>query len=231
MKNCIILICVLGSLSVMAQKRNIIKPLCFDWEYMDYSKDESGDLNFSNVFNYKFGYERLIGKRLSVGLSYMSFFSPSEGKDIRGDNYSSYSPENIPGYYYDRATYTNKIRGFEYESRYFFSNLEEDGLNSGYLGFMYGYLSSKQSLTNATYNNSIDPTDRFTKQYPDKEVNIHRFGLKLGYAASGAIYTDIHIGIFYNSRPNDYNKGWTSPSDIYPVNVVLGWHIGIPFKP
>lgn len=228
MKRYIVAILVICTFSVAAQKRNIIKPLCFDWEYMDYMRDGSNE-NVSNVFNYKIGYERLVGRRLSVGLSYVKFLSAIN--DIDGNYYySGYAPENIPGYPLDKATYENKIQGFEYESRYFFNDLEEDGLNSGYLGFMYSYLTSNQSLTNVSYYNYNNPNDIITRTYPDKTMGIHRFGLKLGYAVSGAIYSDIHVGIFYNNRPGDYNNGWTSPSDIYPVNVVLGWHFGIPFK-
>ncbi|MES2689003.1 MAG: hypothetical protein V4658_01285 [Bacteroidota bacterium] len=227
MKNLIIALFIICSFPAIAQKRNIVKPLCFDWEYMDYMVDGSNE-NLSNVFNFKIGYERLIGRRLSAGLSYVKFLSSVN--DIDGNYYfSGYAPENISGYPLDKATYENKMQGFEYESRYFFNDLEKDGLNSGYLGFMYGYLTSKQSLTNVSYYNYNDPNDRFTREYPGKEVNIHRFGLKIGYAVSGVIYSDIHVGVFYNNRPDGYNKGWKSPSDIYPVNVVLGWHFGFPF--
>ncbi|MES2689002.1 MAG: hypothetical protein V4658_01280 [Bacteroidota bacterium] len=225
MKNIIVILFIICSIPAIAQKRNIVKPLCFDWEYMDYMLASK---NASNVFSYRLGYERLIGLRLSASLSYVKFLSAAT--NIDGTYYySDYAPEYISGYPLDEATYENKIQGFEYESRYFFNDLEKDGLNSGYLGFMYGYLTSKQSLTNVSYYSYKDPSDRFTKEYPDKQINIHRFGLKIGYAASGIIYSDIHIGIFYNNRPDGYNKRWTSPSDIYPVNVVLGWHIGIPF--
>lgn len=227
MKKLIVLVCISISFSAFAQKRNIVKPLCFDWEYMDYMPDGAQE-NLSNVFNYKIGYERLIGMRLSAGLSYVKFLSGVNSID-GNYYYSGYAPEDISGYPLEKATYENKIQGFEYESRYFFNDLEKEGLNSGYLGFMYGYLTSKQSLTNATYYNYNNPTDKFTKDYPDKEMNIHRFGLKLGYAVSGFIYSDIHVGIFYNHRPDGYNNGWVSPSEIYPVNVVLGWHFGFPF--
>lgn len=227
MRYLLTLVLVCSLFVALAQKRNIIKPLCFDWEYMDYMVDGVNE-NISNVYNFRLGYERLIGMHVSAAVNYVQFISGDQ-MNVSANYYGGdYQPEKIQGYRFSEASYQNKIKGFEYESRYFFNPLEKEGLNSGYIGFMYSYLTAKQSLTNVQYE-ELNYNGSLKMDYPDKEVNIHRFGVKIGYAGSGALYSDIHVGVYYNNQPSDYNQGWTSPSDIYPVSVMLGWHFGIPF--
>lgn len=207
-------------------KRNLIRiPGVFMDITLGGENSSSGSLNNVITTGYTAGYERLIGSRVSVGFTFMKFFN----LDNNGVYYGGPEPQAIPGYRFEQGDYSRTGFGLGYESRYYFGDFDEDGVNSGFLGFGYQYFAYTESMKNAKYypNNWGNPD--ILKDFDDQTYAVNRFGLKFGYAGANALLSEFYVGVYYNA-PGQMNKNWVSRASVAPLSINLGWTLGIPFR-
>lgn len=114
-----------------------------------------------------------------------------------------------------------------YESKFYFEDFDEDGANSTYLGSCFQYGRITQKLTELSYERNIGG-GYLTPTFEDQTISMSRFGLKLGFARSGALSSDFYVGLFINA-PNGVNKHWNSITEVRNLSLGLGWIVGVPF--
>ncbi len=223
LKNVFLICCLLVTTSSFAQKRNNLQLVGFgydQWSNDDYTKDVGEFLESVGRFTYIAGYERLIGDRLALGLTY-HFIIPSVDNTFY--DFQSYRPlRNLP------STYSNTYYSFSgfnigYDSKYYFQEFDEDGANGFYIGCNYQYSTITESgIVNYDYNTS-------QTMLPRNTYNIHRLGIKTGFTISDDISQQFGIGLFYNMPSSNKDLTWVSPVGVNNISFNISWVVGIPF--
>lgn len=216
-KKIILTLCCLASLSTMAQRRNNFQILGFGydtWSSIDYEIADIGSVLIGRG-TYSLGYERLIGKRIAVGVTYNHIFS-SIKKNISANN-TNYTPKQFNSKSFINGEHTLKGHTLGYESKYFFDDFDVDGANGFYVGFNYQYTSISESFDKLLYSSSSNNVSN-TKLDP-QSFGVNRFGIKFGYAATVVATVQIGLGAFYNSVTGGKDKLWKSPVDINNLSL------------
>jgi hypothetical protein len=228
MKRLIILLVLTAiSFSGFSQKRNNIKLGGFGYDNWT-SLENFSEVGFGAArFTYIFGYERLIGEKLAVSLTYNKILYLDDTPIF--EYYTQYSPATISGYRFRDGSYSAQGYFIGYESKYHFEEFDEDGANSFYLGFNYQHGRITEELNNVRYESTS------SSSYTSKEVtfnpnnfSINRLGLKLGVTYTGMFTSDFSFAVFLNSQP-EINKQWLSPASVNGVSYNLSWVLGVPF--
>lgn len=209
----ILLITLLLPLSSFAQKRNEIKFLGVEIDFLLKANGNNGPM-FNNKFVGSVGYNRFIGSRLAVGFAYHHFLNfESTSSSINNDQI--------------RYEFNEKAWGIDYHSRFFFSDYDNDGTNTGYIQFSLNRTNLKQTYTNIVeYDNNYwaapNPRASFSNTY-----GVTRYGINLGLIDSDVITKDLSIGMYFNGSPSS-----TSPyslTDIRGVSFMISYLIGVSF--
>lgn len=223
----VLLLLILGliSVSVFSQKRDIIKIGGFGYNNWNSKENFIGAEYGAARLNYTFGYERLIGERLSISLTYSKILSLSETPIY--DDYSGYTPASMQNYRFREGTYSANGYFIGYESKYHFDEFDEDGANSFYLGFNYQLGRITEELKDVRYEGTSSFNTKAVTFDP-YTFSMHRLGVKLGLTYTGMFTSDFSIGVFLNSQP-EANKQWLTPAPVNGVSFNASWVVGIPF--
>lgn len=207
-------------ISAQAQKRNLVKLADISLDFM--MGPASDHDRFRNLVGYSAGYERLLGSRVSVGFNFTKYFGA-------GEKQTTWEPvKGTPsGYKFENGLFKETGFAIGYESRYYFGDFDEEGVNSGYLGFSYQCAIFTQSLKEAWFTQQWAPTVQ--KDFEDQRYTINKLGVKFGYAGANAMLSDFHIGINYN-LPVGLNAQWESDTRVNPLSISFGWTIGLPLR-
>jgi hypothetical protein len=225
MKKIITIIGICISLSVSAQKRNIIHFGGLFYDYLIAAESEDDELMFANKTGFTAGYDRLVGNRISVGLRYSYYFGGGdEGTHISLNN-SGIS--GVPaGTSIGSAVFQEKGGGFNYESKYFFDDFDSDGANSGYIGMVITRLNFTETIKDIDAQdnnyNAVHINDR------ENDYGITRIGIKYGGITSGALSSEFYIAGYMNFAKDKGNL-FPSPTRVADYSFAIGWLIGVPF--
>lgn len=214
------------SFSAFSQKRNIIKlgGLSYDnWTMADHLADE--ELGAAR-FGYTCGYERLIGERLAVSLTYNKIIHLDDNRVTQ--YYTNYSPATIQGYRFNDGYYSAKGYFIGYESKYYFDEFDEDGANSFYLGFNYLHGKIREELNSATYEGNNSASNIKEVEFQPHDFSVNRIGLKLGVTYTSIVTSDLSFTAYLNSQP-EANKQWLTPAPVNGLSFNLSWVVGFAF--
>lgn len=236
-KNILLIFLSIVSLSCVAQMRNKVQILGLrydNWSIGDNFTGLGEGLKISGRYSLSTGYERLVGDRLSVGLTY-DFIIPSDFT-FTGYN-SNYSPlKNNASF--QSLDYSFKGYTLGYESRYYFQEFELDGAEGLYIGFNYQYTSVTENI-----ENGIADGGGTLPKFQTSNFGVNRFGVKLGMQGTGIggnhnaidVYLiekgkiDLSLGLFYNMPTGAKDKMWISPIDINNISINVSCVVGLPF--
>lgn len=248
-KQLLLISCALITGFSYAQKRNnIFVGLSFD--NLVNAMDEVGDDFYlaENKFVFSFGYERLIGNRIAVSLSLGKHLSGDQDNVNRysGNSFgtSIYLPQkdgrisyngtsyNANDYEVDDANFSLKNTSyFKYESKYFFSDFDDDGKVGGYLAANYSRSTFLASIGTVSYAKSFNAPwtlpSPIEVKYTDDDITINRVGFKLGLAYADGTGSDISAGFDINIPSR--NETWNLPLTLRTVSFNLNWIWFIPF--
>ena len=242
---------LVGIFSATAQKRNNIKLIGIGFDNVvktstefddDYDVDIQGELLVGHLFNWGFGYERLLGNRVVLGVNIWNFFSSTSNElyfntqrnyDFVSGNYTTqinYQPLEVPGYYFNRAVFSQSGFQFGFESKYYFRSHNEEGANGIYIGSSYqlakiDYNFQNVSYKDTTYNTNIERTDI---TFDPATTYVNKLGIKLGVSGSQYVSTDFFLGINY-ALPANFDNGFHAPISARSISFTMGWQIGVPF--
>ncbi len=221
-----IFISVVISQQVDAQPRNIIKltPIVFDnmVSALDY-----GALDLYSIRN-KFGlaikYERLVGRRISIGLWVQKYYNTQNEIYTTSDGYS---PKDFRNLEISQCTYKHSGMLLGYESIYYFEDFDNEGPNSGYIGLSAQYGSFTQGMPSAHYLGPNSKTE--LKSFNDQSVNVNRLGVKLGHSYTSIVSFDMYCTLSYNFTTGPINQNFVAPTQIRPISFGFGFLLGVPF--
>jgi hypothetical protein len=208
-----ILIFVLITLSFqgMAQK-NRIRLFGYNLDLLaaNFTLPNNVEQTVSTYTNYNFGYERLIGNKVVLGLAYYHYIEPTGFA-------SFYNNIGYIGSYFENPTY-----GLSYHSKYFISDFDEQPIGL-YIGstFMFTNIQQKQGNLEDYTLTSGSLTEI------DNNYGIYRLGILLGVHGIG----DLHVGYMLNMGgggriENGLHQKW---NPINSGNFILGYNIGLNF--
>lgn len=235
-----------------AQKRNNIKVTGIGFDNIvktssefndDYDNEIQAQLLLGNLFNWGFGYERLLGKRLVLGVNIWNFFS-SKSTQLEFNTQTKYNsvsgsfvpkinyePINVPGYYFYSAVFSQSGFQFGFESKYYFQTHDEEGANGVYIGSSYQLAKIDYNFQEVTYKDTTTSSSKFKT---DININpattyINKLGIKLGVSVSKIVSTDFFLGLNY-ALPANFDNGFHAPISARGISFTMGWQIGVPFK-
>ncbi len=211
---------ILINISVFGQKRNNVQIAGLAIDVFSIPNREINP--FFNNFRYVVAYQRLVGNRLLLGVNYSHVYGHKE-EPVSYD-YGAYSPVKIPNKTFYSAKYNTRGFGLGYESRYYFSDFDEDGANSSYIGFNYQHTRITEFLTDALYYQNSSPS---TEKFDDNVNSINRFGITYGISGTLLLNSEFSVGVYYNIV--NKNQEWKSPINFLDYSFNLTWLIGIPF--
>lgn len=235
-----------------AQKRNNIKVIGIGFDNVvktntvfnnDYDTEIQGQLLVGNLFNWGFGYERLLGKRLVLGVNVWNFFSSKSTSMYFNTqtNYNSvsgssvpkinYEPINVPGYYFYSAVFSQSGFQIGFESKYYFQTHDEEGANGVYIGSSYQLAKIDYNFQDVTYKDTSSSLSGFRTDIAINPATtyVNKLGIKLGVSASKFVSTDFFLGINY-ALPANFDNGFHAPISARGISFTMGWQIGVPFK-
>lgn len=221
-----IFIGVVISLQVDAQPRNMIKltPFVFDNMVSALDYDVLDLYSIRNKFGFAIKYERLLGRRVAVGLWVHKYFST---KNEIYTTAGSYTPKDFNNLKISQCTYEHSGYLLGYESMYYFRDVDNEGPNAGYIGLSFQNGHFTQGMPSAHY---IDQnSNRELKSFNNQSVNINRIGLKLGRTYTSTVSLDMYFSLSYNFTTGPINQNFIAPTQIRPVSFGLGMLLGIPF--
>lgn len=221
-KKTLFVLFIVINISAFAQKRNNVQIAGLAIDVFSIPNREINP--FFNTFRYVVAYQRLVGNRLLLGVNYSHVFGYNE-ESISYD-YGGYSPVKIPNKTFYSAKYNTRGFGLGYESRYYFSDFDENGANSSYIGFNYQHTRITESLTDARFDNKNNNT-LTTEKFDDNVNSINRLGITYGLSGSLLLNSEFSVGIYYNIV--NKNQEWKSPINFLDYSINLTWLIGIPF--
>lgn len=247
-KQLLLISCALVTGFSYAQKRNnIFVGLSFD--NLVNAMDVGDEFYYAeNKFLFSLGYERLIGNRIAVSLSMGKYLSgdPDNVNRYSGNSYgtSLYLPQkdgmityngtsyNANNYEVDYATFSLKNTSyFKYESKYFFSDFDDDGKVGGYLAANYSRSTFLASIGTVKYARGFYAPSSLPNtievKYTDDNVTINRVGFKLGLAYADGTGSDISAGLDFNIPSR--NETWNLPLTLRTVSFNVNWIWFIPF--
>lgn len=236
----LIIFCALNS---YAQKRNNLKLIGIGYDNIittknflsDNSDFESISFVLACTFNWGFGYERLLGDRVVLGVNYNRYFPSKTGEVAYALNsYSNrptvfFQPQQKPNQYFSYGDYESKGSSLGFESKYYFKPHDKDGANGFYLASSYQLSIINHGFVSAQYTDTTNSNKNLVNYSFDNTTTLlNRFGLKLGVSASSFISTDFFIGLYYTPTGN-FDQLYLSPLTNRNVSFVMGWQVGIPF--
>lgn len=231
----LVIIIFIMNINVHAQ-RNSIKLLSYVYNnnFNAFNSGGGGEILSSKFTstNHSFavGYERSIGNRVIVGLTgYFPYTltgaSSSGNGDIRINN------DN-----YDLQSYQMTGSGWGYDSKYFFSDLDDGSPAGGYIAasysrYVYNYAST---IVFNPFSYSSTPTGPNMTGVYNEELTFNKFGIKLGMeGAAGFFLVDYYFGVDFNSVTSTYNRA--KPAELSKIitpssfSLVFGMLFGVNF--
>lgn len=219
MAKSLLLIVLLLPFCLLAQNRNEIKLIGaeLDWLLKASPISSSDAAMFNNFLVGTVGYNRFIGSRLAVGVSYHQFINFEDATDVNINNGTT------------RYDFKENAWGIDYHTRYFFSDYDNDGASSGYIQFSLNRTSLTQAYTNVTeYTSTVfgggyfQDKNSFTRNY-----GITRYGINIGLIDSDIITQDLSFGCYFNTAPASSSS--YSLTDVRGVSFILSYAIGVSF--
>ncbi|MES2689004.1 MAG: hypothetical protein V4658_01290 [Bacteroidota bacterium] len=219
MARSLLFITLLFPFCLLAQNRNEIKLLGAELDLLLKASPigSSDAAMFNNLLAGTVGYNRFIGSRLAVGVSYHQFINFEDAEDVSVNNGTT------------RYDFKENAWGIDYHARYFFSEYDNDGDNTGYIQFSLNRTSLTQAYTNVTeYTGTVfgggyfRDRSSFTRNY-----GITRYGINVGLIDSDVITQDLSIGCYFNTAPSS-SSGY-SLTDVRGVSFILSYVIGVSF--
>ncbi len=228
-KKTLFVLFILINISVFAQKRNNLQLIGFGFDQWSeyYIPLESLSPEVGR-YSYIVGYQRLIGSKLSLGLTFNYLFGLKD-EPVSGYYEYSYAPKYINGYEFDKGNYTLNAYSIGYESKYYFEEFDEDGANAFYLGFNYQYTNINETINEVTYRKISNASDTQTPTFEEMNYGINKLGLKVGKTATGTFTSDFAIGMYLNMPTANKDLTWKSPTIVNSLSFNITWLIGIPF--
>lgn len=221
-----IFIGVVISLQVDAQPRNILKltPIVFDNMVSALDYDELDLYSIRNKFGLAIKYERLVGRRISIGLWAHKYYNT---KNEIYTQSGGYSPKDFPNLDIKQCTYEHSGMLLGYESMYYFKDFDTKGPNSGYIGLSAQHGTFTQGMPSAHYRgqNSFNEL----KSFNDQSVNVNRLGVKVGRTYSSSVSFDMYFSLSYNFTTGPINQNFIAPTQIRPISFGFGFLLGVPF--
>lgn len=209
----LLFIILLLPLGILAQSRNEIRFLGADFDMM-LKPAGSGDAQLVNNRLAGFvGFTRLIGTRLSIGFTYHKFINFDGSTGGRYDDV--------------RYDFKQNAWGLGYHSRYFFSNHDEEGANSGYIEFSFNRTNLVQSYTEVTDygNNGVFGNPTRLPSF-DNSYAVNRYGIMLGIISSDVLTRDLSLGVYFNGSSGDHRYSIT---EVRGLSFMLTYSMGISF--
>lgn len=199
---------------LMAQSRNEIKFIGADFDMMLKPASLGQEQMINNRLAAFVGYYRLIGTRLSVGVTYHKFINFDEDGSGR----------------YNDIQYDFKETAWAlgYHTRYFFSDHDEEGPNSGYVEFSLNRTSLAQSYTDITDygNNGLFGSPKKLPSF-DNSYAVNRYGITVGLINSDVLTRDISLGVYFNGSSSSSHP--YSLSEVRGLSFILTYSLGISF--
>lgn len=232
-----------------AQKRNNLKLIGFGFDYMvktssifdnDYDVDVKTQLALGHLFTWGFGYERVLGNHVVLGVNYWKYFETisndinfnSRTQQINGRSQSviNYQPIQVNNHVFRNAVFSQSGFQVGFESKFFFKSHTTDGANGFYLASSYQLAQLNYSFSNAQYQDTTNSSLYTTKtvDIPDATTFVSKLGLKMGVSASTYVSSDFFIAFNY-VLPSDLNNKFVAPITTRNLGIAVGLQVGIPF--
>lgn len=240
-----LLVVIIFTLSVSAQKRNNLKLIGIGFDNIITTKSIlKENSSFSNrnfvlacAFNWGFGFERLVGTKLVLGMNYNKFFTSQTGSTSYSDYFDNgyrshnvyFQPQLKPNQYFVLGNYKSSGSTFGFETKYYFSPHQHRGANGIYMASSYQLSIVNHGFIEAQYTDTSGIFERNVfYSFDNKTTLLNRFGFKLGASASSILSTDFFIGLYY-SPTGSFDQLYLSPITNRNISFVMGWQIGVPF--